>query len=378
MVSRRTIWRAVPSVDHDRGRAGDGVVVGGHAGRVGPRGRHRQHVAGGQLRQLRLLDQHVAGLTVLARDRVGDLRGCVGAVGHQRLVLGGVQRRPGVVGHAAVDGGIGGAALHLLDRADRVQRDSRSGPRSSGPAPAPTRAAAAPGRPSPRPPPARSRSPRWRCPAPAHRSCAQPRARRRGRAPPARPDRSVDQVGQPPDRRGRSQVANLRAQMHVQAGRRQMLEGGGPVERVQGVCRRRSRTWSRCGRSTIFWWVSAVMPGVTRTSTRCTTPWAAAIRSSWSSSPGWSSTTKPQPTRTAAAKSASDLLFPCTITDAGSAPAASAAASSPSEATSAPTPLSQHLTQHRHGRVGLAGKHRPRSPRVGIQRIDICPRASSQ
>src|SRR6478752_5638418 len=78
----------------------------------------------------------------------------------------------------------------------------------------------------------------------------------------------------------------------------------------------------------IFWWVSASMPGVTRTSTCCTRPAAAARRSTWSSSPMWSTTTSPHPASIAADRSASDLLLPWTITDSAGAPARSAAARS--------------------------------------------------
>src|SRR6185312_10167644 len=90
----------------------------------------------------------------------------------------------------------------------------------------------------------------------------------------------------------------------------------------------------------ILRWVSASMAGFTRTSTGWTRPAAAARRSIWSSSPSWSATRSPARAASAAAMSASDLLFPCTISRSPGVPAATAKASSPSEATSMPRPSS--------------------------------------
>ena len=47
------------------------------------------------------------------------------AVGDVGLVVGAVEHRPQVVGHAAVDRDVGAHARDLLDRADRVDRHAR-------------------------------------------------------------------------------------------------------------------------------------------------------------------------------------------------------------------------------------------------------------
>ena len=68
------------------------------------------------------VDQHVARLAVLARDR--ELAGglLVRAVREQGRVAGAVELRPRVVRHAAVDRDVA-AVARLLDRADAVERE---------------------------------------------------------------------------------------------------------------------------------------------------------------------------------------------------------------------------------------------------------------
>ncbi len=86
-------------------------------------------------------------------------------------------------------------------------------------------------------------------------------------------------------------------------------------------------------------WVSAVTPGMIRTST----PWVrplGTIASSRSTSSGPSTTTRPIPFSTAMAISSVLLALPCSTTSDGSTPALSAVRISPPPATSSPRPSS--------------------------------------
>ena len=85
--------------------------------------------------------------------------------------------------------------------------------------------------------------------------------------------------------------------------------------------------------------VSAVTPGMTRTSTSCAPP-SGTVASSRSTSSALSTTTRPSPCSTAMAISSSDLALPCSTSVAGSAPALSAVTISPAPATSSPRPSS--------------------------------------
>ena len=83
-------------------------------------------------------------------------------------------------------------------------------------------------------------------------------------------------------------------------------------------------------------WVSAVIPGITRTSTSCSRP----VASSRSTSSSLSTTTRPMPCSAAMAISSSLFALPCRTIVAGSAPALTAVRISPPPATSRPSPSS--------------------------------------
>ena len=85
--------------------------------------------------------------------------------------------------------------------------------------------------------------------------------------------------------------------------------------------------------------VSAVTPGMMRTSTSCWRP-SVTVASSRSTSSLLSITIRPIPLSTASLISASLLAFPCRTRSAGSAPARSAVMISPPPATSRPMPSS--------------------------------------
>ena len=83
-------------------------------------------------------------------------------------------------------------------------------------------------------------------------------------------------------------------------------------------------------------WVSAVTPGITRTSTSCSRP----VASRRSTSSALSTTTRPIPCSAASAISSSVLALPWWTISAGSTPAFSAVRISPPPATSSPSPSS--------------------------------------
>src|SRR3954447_18197559 len=91
---------AARAEDHRRPR--DAVVVVGHRVPVGARDRRDNDVAGPRVGQVGVLDQHVAGLAVLADDRA-RLAALVHPVDHRRLVARAVEHRAQVVGHPTVD-----------------------------------------------------------------------------------------------------------------------------------------------------------------------------------------------------------------------------------------------------------------------------------
>ena len=158
-VSRRTTTRAWPSADeHDR-RARHLVVVGGHRVPVGAGGRRREQVAGLHPGwEVRVGDEDVALLAVLADDAAAQRPGLVDPGREVRLVAGAVQDGPRVVAHPPVDGDVGADAGDLLDRPDPVERDGarrgdrparldpelRGPPAGAGPATARRRRAAPP------------------------------------------------------------------------------------------------------------------------------------------------------------------------------------------------------------------------------------------
>ncbi len=116
--------RGSAALDEHRRGPRQQVVVRRHARRVGAGRGHRQQVAGVQLREPGALDQHIAGLAVLAGDRVDAVGIGVGAVAGDRLVDRAVERRARVVGHPAVHRGVRHPAGRLLDRTHPVQRDA--------------------------------------------------------------------------------------------------------------------------------------------------------------------------------------------------------------------------------------------------------------
>ena len=73
--------------------------------------------------QARILNEHVTGLAVAARQRDGRYAVVVHAVRQQRLVQRAVQRWPNVVRHPAVERGIATNPRHVLDRPYGVQGD---------------------------------------------------------------------------------------------------------------------------------------------------------------------------------------------------------------------------------------------------------------
>ena len=92
-VSRRCTRRASPSSTSTAAGRGSGCRSR-PCWRVGARRRHRQQVAGCSSGSSRALDQHVAGLAVLARDRVARSRLGVGA-GRRRRRRSARRRAPG-------------------------------------------------------------------------------------------------------------------------------------------------------------------------------------------------------------------------------------------------------------------------------------------
>src|SRR3954453_9969219 len=114
---------SVAAGGEDDGRPGDAVVVVGHRVAVGAGGRRDDDVAGARVVEQDLVDEHVGGLAVLARQPAGGAP--AEAVDDLGLVARAVEHRAQVVGHAAVDGDPGRDVA--LDRLDAVERDRRVG-----------------------------------------------------------------------------------------------------------------------------------------------------------------------------------------------------------------------------------------------------------
>src|SRR4051812_8725009 len=112
--------RVAVAHEHDRG-ARHAVVRVRHREAVGAGRGRDDHVAGPRVVQLRVVDEDVARLAVLA-DEVGA-RVPAGAPDDHRLVARAVEHRAQVVGHAAVDRDVRHDVA--LDGLDRVQRDRR-------------------------------------------------------------------------------------------------------------------------------------------------------------------------------------------------------------------------------------------------------------
>src|SRR5581483_6940913 len=110
--------------DENGGGPRDDVVRRAHRKRVGAGHGHREDVASLRLRQRDPLDEDVARLAVLPGDRVGAGRLRIRPLRDDGGVARAVQRRPRVVGHAAVDRDVGGIAGDALDGADTVERDA--------------------------------------------------------------------------------------------------------------------------------------------------------------------------------------------------------------------------------------------------------------
>src|SRR5689334_830675 len=109
----------IPVQAEDHRRARDRVVVARHRVAIGAGGRHDEHVPGTRMVEQRVGHEDVAGLAVHAHDAALGL--AAEAVRDIRVVSGGVEHRPRVVGHTAVNRNIRAHAGHLLDRAHRVK-----------------------------------------------------------------------------------------------------------------------------------------------------------------------------------------------------------------------------------------------------------------
>src|SRR5439155_18327744 len=115
-------------------RAGDVVVVAGHAPAVRPGAGHGEKISGRDVGgQEFVLDHYVPGLTMFSHHPGKDRRGGGGAGGHGGAVRGVVEGGTDVVAHPAVDGDVGTDAVDVLDRAHLVQReDGRTDQRPAG------------------------------------------------------------------------------------------------------------------------------------------------------------------------------------------------------------------------------------------------------